>query len=167
MKNPKPQVQATFTLIKPTNKADVGKLIQEIGKTRREIDKLNAKMGDEIAKINAKYADKLMTLQAKQDSLSEAVQTWCEANRSSLLDGDSKTANLTAGTVAWRMSKPSVVCKVSPELIARLERFGLERFVRVKKELDKSAILKEPQAVADIEGISVRQGVEDFSITPL
>lgn len=164
MKTPKPKTKLP---IKAENKADISKLIGKIGKARREIDKLNAKISEEVAKINAKYAEKLMVLQSEHDSLSTAVQIWCEANRHSLLDGDSKTANLTTGTVTWRTSKPSVVCKVaSPELIARLERFGLERFIRIKKELDKTAILKDPQAIADIDGISVQQDVEEFSIKP-
>lgn len=60
----------------------------------------------------------------------------------------------------------SVAGKVTPELIDRLERFGLHRFVRIKKELDKTAILKEPQAIADIEGVSIKVGDEELIITP-
>lgn len=68
--------------------------------------------------------------------------------------------------MAWRAGKMSVAGKVTPELIDRLERFGLHRFVRIKKELDKTAILKEPQAIADIEGVSIKVGDEELIITP-
>lgn len=148
------------------SKAQVQTFIKAIGDNHRKIEQHNAKMNDEIAKITAKYAERIAPLQALNDDLSEAVKIWCENNRNSLLTDGLKTANLITGEVAWRLGKPSVVCKVTPDLIARLERFGLERFIRVKKELDKTAILKEPDAVADIQGVSVKAATEEFIITP-
>ncbi len=47
-----------------------------------------------------------------------------------------------------------------------LLKLGLERFVRVKTEINKDAILNEPAAVVGIAGLSIQVGVEDFVITP-
>lgn len=148
------------------SKAQAQACIKAIGDNERKIDKLVAKMNDELAKVSAKYAERITPLQETNDELGERVKTWCNANKDELLTGDSKTANLITGEVSWRLGKPSVVGKATPELIDRLERFGLHRFVRVKKELDKTAILKEPAAVADIEGVSIKAGVEELIITP-
>lgn len=41
-----------------------------------------------------------------------------------------------------------------------------KKFVRVKEEINKDAILADPKAVADIKGISISSGVEDFVIKP-
>ena len=49
--------------------------------------------------------------------------------------------------------------------IKTLRSLGLGRFVREKPELDKDAILKEPDAVKGIKGISVSQH-ERFSVKP-
>jgi phage host-nuclease inhibitor protein Gam len=46
-----------------------------------------------------------------------------------------------------------------------LRRAGLSRFIRTKDEVNKEAILNEPEAVARIPGISISQG-EDFVVTP-
>lgn len=46
-----------------------------------------------------------------------------------------------------------------------LLRMGLGRFVRVKNEPNKEAMLNEPEA-ARIAGISIVTGVEDFIVTP-
>lgn len=148
------------------SKAQAQVYIKAIGDNERKIGKLVAKMNDEIAKVSAKYAERITPLQAMNDELETAVKAWCEAHKAEILTGDSKTANLITGEVAWRAGKMSVVGKATPELIDRLERFGLHRFIRVKKELDKTAILKEPNAIADIEGVSIKVGDEELIISP-
>jgi len=42
----------------------------------------------------------------------------------------------------------------------------MTRFIRSKDEINKEAILNEPQAVVGVAGISIKPGVEDFVITP-
>ncbi|EKP1795399.1 host-nuclease inhibitor Gam family protein, partial [Escherichia coli] len=43
---------------------------------------------------------------------------------------------------------------------------GLERFIRVKEEINKDAILNEKDAVKNIPGITIKSDIEDFSIIP-
>ena len=47
-----------------------------------------------------------------------------------------------------------------------LKSLGLERFVRVKEEPNKEAMLNEPDAVRGVAGITINSGIEDFTITP-
>lgn len=130
----------------------------------QKIAKHTAKRDDELAKVNAKYAERIDPLQELNDSLKKAVETWCNANKDSLLTTDSKTVQLGVAEISWRLGKPSVVADVTPELFAKLERFGLDRFVRVKKELDKTAILKEPTAIDGIEGIDIKPATDELTI---
>jgi len=51
-------------------------------------------------------------------------------------------------------------------VIETLNRLGLSQFVRSKEEINKEAILNEPEAVKGVAGITVVTGVEDFVITP-
>ncbi|MGP1606443.1 MAG: host-nuclease inhibitor Gam family protein [Moraxella sp.] len=148
------------------NRSQAQAYIKAIGDNARRIARHTTKMNEELAKITAKYAERITPLQEMNAELETAVKIWCKTHKDELLTGDSKTANLITGEVSWRMGKASVVGKSTPELINRLERFGLYRFVRVKKELDKTAILKDPAAIADIEGVSVKMGVEELIITP-
>lgn len=153
--------------IKPChNKGQAQVYIKALGDNERKIAKHTAKMNEELAKVAAKYAERITPLQAMNDELETAVKAWCEAHKDELLTGDGKTANLITGEVSWRCGKPSVVGSATPELIDRLERFGLHRFIRVKKELDKTAILKEPTAISGIEGVSIKTGDEELIITP-
>ena len=148
------------------NLDEVQSVIALIGEHEREITRLSTAMNDEIALITEKYASQISPLKLSIDELSAKIQIWCEANRAILLKDGSKTANLITGEVSWRQCPPSIRVRGADDVIARLERFGLDRFVRVKKTVNKEAIGEEPTAVADIEGITVMQGVEEFKITP-
>ena len=99
-------------------------------------------------------------------ALQTGIQIWCEANRQTLCEGGGKTANLVTGEVSWRQRPPSVSIRGADSVIETLTRMNMERFVRTKLEVNKDAMLNEPDAVRGIAGITVVTGVEDFSITP-
>ena len=95
------------------------------------------------------------------------MHTFCEANRAELTNGGKvKTANLVTGDVSWRLRPPSVSIRGADTVIETLKRLALGRFVRAKEEVNKEAILNEPDAVKGVAGISIVTGVEDFVITP-
>ena len=64
-----------------------------------------------------------------------------------------------------RMRPPSVRVTGSEAVLDALRRMGLRRFIREREEVNKDAILNEPDAVADVPGISISQG-EDFVVVP-
>jgi len=43
---------------------------------------------------------------------------------------------------------------------------GLERFIRTKEEVNKEAILNEPDAVEALPGVTINRDIEDFAIVP-
>lgn len=83
-----------------------------------------------------------------------------------MLDKGLKTANLITGEVSWRYRPAKVMLKKEDFVIEQLEQKGLTHFIRVKKNVNKDAVLSDRQAVKDIDGISIVDGVEDFVITP-
>ncbi|EEX6294434.1 host-nuclease inhibitor protein Gam, partial [Escherichia coli] len=67
----------------------------------------------------------------------------------------------------WRLGNPS--CSVSRDVegvIEMLRRMGLERFIRTKEEVNKQAVLAEPDAVKGVAGIKVNKGAESFHVEP-
>lgn len=141
--------------------------INKIGRLSREIAVTQAAMNDEIAAVTDRYTTEFTPLQEEIKSLSAGVQSFCETNRDELtMNGKVKTGQFVTGTVQWRQKPPSVAVKGVEAVIAALKKFGLDRFVRVKEELNKDAILNEPTAIAGIAGLSIKSGVEDFVIQP-
>ncbi|ENY9402412.1 host-nuclease inhibitor Gam family protein [Salmonella enterica] len=141
--------------------------IRRIGDLQREAARLETEMNDAIAEITEKYASQIAPLKTSIETLSKGVQGWCEANRDELTNGGKvKTANLVTGDVSWRQRPPSVSIRGVDAVMETLERLGLQRFIRTKQEINKEAILLELKAVAGVAGITVKSGIEDFSIIP-
>ena len=139
--------------------------IKQIGDLQREHARRTTVMNDAIAKITEAEAPQLDDLHKRIETMQAGVQTWCEANRTELC-GSGKTANLITGEVQWRMRPPSISIRGAEAVIETLKRLGLQRFVRVKEEPNKEAMLNEPDVVRGVAGISINTGVEDFTITP-
>ncbi|MBP2848728.1 host-nuclease inhibitor Gam family protein [Dickeya oryzae] len=141
--------------------------IKQLGDIQRELIRVETEMNDSIAEITASHSPAIEQLKAKMEELQSGIQTWCEAHRDELTNGGKvKFANLTTGEVQWRNRPPSVSIRGVESVIEFLKRQKLSRFIRVKEEINKDAILNEPTAVKNIPGITIKKDVEDFSIIP-
>jgi phage host-nuclease inhibitor protein Gam len=153
----------------PQNKNDTAESIRLMGDLQREFERTRATMNDTIAAITQEHQPVLAALNERITALQTGVQAWCEAHRVDLCgeaDRLGKTANLVTGEVSWRQRPPSVAIRGAEHVCETLLRMGLGRFVRVKNEPNKEAMLNEADAVRGIAGITIVTGTEDFIVTP-
>jgi len=148
------------------NREEVMDAIKTLGDTQRELVRLETSINDEIAAITQREKCRIDALKKQIDVLTTGVHWWCEANRQMLCANGGKTANLITGEVSWRQRPPSVSLRAVDKVIDTLKRLGLERLIRIKEEVNKEAILADPKKVAGVAGITVVQGLEDFTVTP-
>lgn len=164
---PKTKIKAAAKVYTAQTKGDCAAAIRQLGDLQRDIARATAEMNDAIAQITAAAQPRLEALQEQAATLQQGIQTWCEANRHELTDGGKvKTANLVTGEVNWRTRPPSCVIRGADAVIDTLKRLGLGQFVRTKEEVNKEAILNEPDKARGVAGITIVTGVEDFVITP-
>ncbi|ECI5747498.1 host-nuclease inhibitor protein Gam [Salmonella enterica subsp. enterica] len=150
----------------PQCRDDVNDAIARIGLAQRERARIQADMNDELAKIKLRFEEEARPFNAEIETLSRGVQTWCEAHRHELTrDGKVKFHNFAAGEIKWRMRPPRVSIRAVENVLETLKRLGLTRFIRVKEEPNKDAMLAEPDAVTGLAGIKLEQK-EDFVIVP-
>ena len=150
----------------PQSREDCADYIARIGRAQRERERIQADMNDQLAAIRAGYEEQARPHAETIKALSQGVQVWCDANREALTMGNkTKTANLASGEVRWRMRPPRVVIRGMEMAMEALKGLHLDRFIRVKEEISKEAILADPEAVQHVKGISIDQG-EDFVIVP-
>ena len=167
MAKPAKRIKSAAAAYVPQNRDAVITDIKRIGDLQSEASRLETEMNDAIAEITEKFAARIAPIKTDIETLSKGVQGWCEANRDELTNGGKvKTANLVTGDVSWRVRPPSVSIRGMDAVMETLERLGLQRFIRTKQEINKEAILLEPKAVAGVAGITVKSGIEDFSIIP-
>ncbi|EAO5523857.1 host-nuclease inhibitor protein Gam [Salmonella enterica] len=166
MAKSKSRLKAAANSYTPQSREQVSVDIKKIGDIQRELTRIETDANDQIAVIMNQNTPKIEALRAELDVLQKGVQTWCEANRSSITKGSSKTANLITGEVAWRTKPDSVSIKGVELVLEALKKLKLDRFIRRKEEVNKDAILADKKAVENIKGISIVSGKEVFSITP-
>ena len=153
----------------PQSKNDCAESIRLLGDLQREFARQRGALIDHIAAVSQAHQPALADLSDRMLGLLGGIQAWCEAHRVDLCgeaDKLGKTANLVTGEVSWRQRPPSVAIRGADTVLETLLRMGLGRFVRVKNEPNKEAMLNEPDAVRGIAGITIVSGVEDFIVVP-
>lgn len=150
----------------PQSREECTDYIAKIGRLQRDRKRIETAMNDAISAIKQQYEEEARPKADEIKSLSAGVQIWCEANRLSITNnGKVKFANLSAGEVKWRMRPPRVTLKGKDAIIETIKHLGLKRFLRIKEDVNKDAILAEPEKAEAIPGITIKQG-EDFVIIP-
>lgn len=151
----------------PQTKDDACGDIRKIGDLQRQLLRKTTEMNDAIAAITQQYQPLLDTITVQIKTLQDGVQNYCEAHRDELTNGGkTKSAQMITGEVMWRQRPPRVAIRNAENVIEMLKRLSLGRFVRTKEEVNKEAILDEPDEVRGVAGITVVTGQEDFVITP-
>lgn len=156
----------TFT-VRYQSREEIEVAIKSIGDLQRELERESLAQNDEIGAITEKYAPRIAVLKDQLKPMQEAVQAWCESHRDELTqNGKSKTGNFNTGEVQWRQRPPSVGIRGIDTVLESLRTLGLTRFIRVKEEINKDAMLNEPEIASTVAGVTIKKGIEDFVITP-
>ena len=155
----------TRTVQAPQSLAEVQSQIRQIGDLQRQHGRIGADLNDQIAALTEGAAPQLKALGEQIAELQKGVQAYCEAHREELC-GKGKTANLVTGEVQWRQRPPSVKVTGIDAVIAWLKNMGMNAFIRAKEEINKEAMLNEPDKAKGVPGVTIVTGVEDFVIVP-
>ncbi len=160
---------AASTVPVPQSRDQAVDAIAQIGQSQREQARIEAAMNDELSAIKQRYEEAATPFKKQIGDLTAGVQTWCEANRAVLTDGNkTKTVNLSSGVVKWRLTPPSVKVGrgMTAAVLAAIRLAGLaDLFIRTTEELNKEAVLAAPEKVAGVGGLTIHQA-EEFVIEP-
>ena len=162
----KQRIKAAAATFVPASRLEADEAIRQIGEFQRQREMIQTALNDRLAALKAEAETTAAPIAEAIRALGAGVQVWAEANRAELTrDGKTKLVRLGNGEIRWRMRPPSVTVRAAGIVIEALKSFGLERFIRVKEEVDKERILAEPAAVDGVPGITIKQ-TEDFVIVP-
>jgi len=157
---------AAVAVTVPKTNQDAAEYVMKIGEHQRELKLLEMAADEQKAAIDARLAAAAWPHKKEIQDAAEGLRIFCEANREALTQGGKvKTVDFGHGIVAWRMRPPSVRIASVKSVIDTLRLLKLNQFIRMKEEVDKEAILRDPEAVETVRGITIAQG-EDFIIKP-
>ena len=163
----KTRVKSSTSKLSALSREETELLIKELGDKQRELQRVVTQQNDEIATVTEHYAGKIQGLKEEVENRITAIQAWCENNRDDLTHGGKqKTGYFNTGEVQWRQNQPSVRVLKADQVIENLKLLGLTQFIRTKEEINKDAILLEPETAQTVAGITIKSGVEEFVIKP-
>ncbi len=156
----------------PASRDEVNDLIGQIAAFQNTIAEIERRSAERVAAVQKEAADEIAPLKNRLQERVREVAAFCAANRETLTQGGRvKTVRFPAGEVSWRMTAGKVVLKGVRDVLGRIKTLAAENaafaaFLRVKEEIDKEAMLKDPERAALIQGVTIQRG-EVFSIKPL
>jgi phage host-nuclease inhibitor protein Gam len=151
----------------PQTAEEANDFIARLGAAQRERVLIETAMNEELAAAKARHEATAAPHKAKAEALIRGLQTYAEAHRTELTkDGRVKFHRFGAGEVSWRTRPPKVTIRGLETVIDALKRLGLGRFLRVKEEVNKEAMLAEPETAATVAGVSIGSAGEDFIVKP-
>lgn len=158
----------------PATIAEADELIAAYGEHERALAAIATHLEEDSAKLKATAELSAGTHKRAMDELFARIQGYADAHRGELTgDGKTKRAERPAGIIGWRIDPPSV--KLQPKatikgviawLLQSRRTLRFRKFLRVKYELDKEAMLKDEATAETVPGISIMRDVEQFYIEP-
>lgn len=156
----------------PQSADEAAGAIAEIGALQRDVARIEHAMNDELARVKEGAEREARPMLDAIERMKEGLRIFCEANRERLTDGGKvKYAEFGTGRIEWRLRPPSVRMKPGvkvEDVIAWVEAqaaiYGV--FVRVKKDINKEAMLADRDTASTIPGVTISTAGEDFAVTP-
>ncbi len=151
----------------PQSRDDAAGHLRSIGDTNREIARIELALNDQIAALKEQAEAEAAPLKERVKALTEGLKIWAEANRDALTNGGKvKFADLGTGKVSWRFRPASVRLTKVEAVLETLRKLGLQRFIRVKEEPNKEAMLADPDTARAVAGVTIGSEGEDFIVEP-
>ena len=162
------KVKAPTRSAMPKSKEEADGLIQEIGRMQTEGEALKAAMKSRIAEVRQGYQARLEEIASGIDRRTETLEAWAAVHRDALTNGGRvKWARLPSGRILWRNRPPGVTLRGVADVIAAIKEARLsKKFLRLKEEINKNAMLDDPERAARLPGVTIGSGGEEFVVEP-
>jgi len=141
---------------------DTDRILKEMCGLESEIERIDSEGDRKIAEIKAKTAEAGKAMRERVKELSASLKAYSDFNKGTLFK-ERKSIERSFGTFGYRKTPPKV--ETSRDTVELLERLGMAQYVRVKKEVDKEALLNlDDEELAKVD--AARKSKEEFFVVP-
>ncbi len=148
----------------PKTKEELNEFLRKLSECHQKIQRIQLEANRKINNIRAEASEQINPLQKEVDSLFEGIFIFAQAHQNELTNnGKNKTVNFPNGTIFWRKNPPSVFLRNVKEVINFCKEKNLLQFLRVKAEVNKEAMLADPETASKIKGVKIVQK-EEFGV---
>ncbi len=150
----------------PQNQIQAEQWLQDLASKQRRVEEIENAMNEQLTAVKKSFEQQAEPMNKDIDDLFAGIKAWASSNRDDLCAKGVKSIRIATGQLGWRKNPPSVRITKVADVIERLERLGLNAFIRTKKTVDKDYCLKHQNRAADVAGISINTGAELFYVEP-
>ncbi|MFV0409772.1 MAG: host-nuclease inhibitor Gam family protein [Paracoccus sp. (in: a-proteobacteria)] len=152
----------------PQDDSEAREAIREIGDLNREALRIEAAMNDKIAALQQEYGDQVAPIREQAAAKTEGLKMFCEVNRDRLTrSGKVKFHRFATGEISWRSRPAKVSIRGISDVIEAIKAAKLgKKFLRVKEEIDKEAMLSDRATAGALKGVTIGSDGEDFIVEP-
>lgn len=154
----------------PQNQEELIEYLKDLNQAARAKEALEIKIKEKKEAIERAYAADSKILDEAIAAKAEGIYLYCQANRSALTQNNKiKTVAIPGGTILWRKNPPSVeISRSEADAVQELLLKDMPQYVRIKREVNKEAILEKKDApeIMKLKCLEVKEGDEVFAIKP-
>ena len=159
---------AAASFVIPQNRDEARDMLAKYGEANRQVERIATNLKTELAAAKRAAVEEAVPFARAADEYFKGLQAFCEANRAALTDsGKTKTVDLGTGKASWR-SNPAAVNLTGKveDIIKRIKDAGegYMKFLRPSVEVNRVAMLNDPNLANKIKGVKVEAAGETFSI---
>lgn len=152
------------------NRDEAVEAVKRLGDLIRQKEAAEAKMNEAISELQKNAEQEVAPLLDEMQAIESGVHAWATANRDALTEGGKvKFVDLTTGVLKWRNDPPKCQIRGNDAVLALMQSNSIyERFIRIKREVNKEAVLNEAEFFTQnpVAGLSIVSGKEWFKIEP-
>lgn len=148
----------------PNDLTEVEKYMAEIADLDDKFKLIDARLDKKKLRLQTRANAQLEPLKLRGKQLFEGIAAFAESRRGELTTEERKSVALAIGTLGWRLNPPYVEFDTDDDtMVARLEKLGLDKFIRIRKEPNREAMLEHRDEAEQVSGVSFEQD-EDFYV---
>jgi phage host-nuclease inhibitor protein Gam len=135
----------------PTDLMQAEGYLAKIGDKQRLINTLKRDAKAKKDAIDETLAQDLESVTKERDTLFNALFAFAQSKKKLLTDKLKSVIFRTGATFGWRMTPPRVTVRngmTDDDLIHYLEKNGLSKYVRIHKEVDREALLRDKPKIS-------------------
>ncbi len=150
----------------PQTQKQAEQWLQNLATKQRRVKAIEDAMNEQLTELKKKFEQQAKPLNEDIEDLFAGIKSWASVNRDDLCKKGVKSVSIATGQIGWRKNPPSVRLVKVQDVIERLKRLKLSKFIRVAETVDKEAILKNKESAQDVAGIHINPGAELFYVEP-
>lgn len=146
------RIKKSLTAV-PASIIEAASYLVSLGEKQRQINRIKRDASERVKAINAEAEGRISAIKKERDVFFTALYAFAVSKKEELTQRNRSVAT-ASGRFGWRWTPPSVLLakgKSEEEIITLLESSDMEKYVRVLKEIDREALLRDRPSVPGVE----------------